>query len=97
MKYANTIPNVPTVIYTAPSGEETEIKSLHVSCANVAGASFYLKYVPKNGGQLYMTPKLFTPPQLSTWDYPGLPFKMQPGDSIHASASNGDNYDLLLD
>lgn len=96
MKYINQIPAAATILYTNDTGQEVTISTLHVSCGNTAGASFYIKYIPKNGGVFFLTSKLFTPPQLSTWDYPSLPFRMQPGDSLQGSASDGTNYDLII-
>lgn len=96
MKWVNQIPIAPVTIFQAPT--KTKIRTLHVSCGNAAGASFYVKYLTKGGtAQFFLTPKLFTPPQLSTWDCPGLPFTMEPGDSLVASASDAANYDLFLD
>jgi len=97
MKYINSIPNVKTVLFSASGSGPTEITVLSVNVGNAAGASFELIYQPKAGGEFFITPKLFTPPQLSLWVCPMLPFKMQPGDSIVGSASDADNFGLFLD
>jgi hypothetical protein len=97
MKYCDSIPAVKKVLWSAPGGEDTKITQLSVNCGNTAGASFLLYYRPKGGGEFPITPKLFTPPQMSLWVCPMVPFTMSPGDAITGSASDGTNYNLFLD